>query len=188
MPLPRDGDVGPGAAGSAVLPVRPALPPALPRVRHPGTGLTSGGDGEISEENPGAAGRARTAPAGPGTPQRPVSAPGRRHACPRILDSPHARLPAFPTVGPALPSLLPSCATSRVPPHACPSGRVPAPFSALRRCGALRGRAVRSGKQSGAGPGRGKGAGGGGAPLTAPRRRPPRSTAPRARPRPLASF
>lgn len=179
MLLPRDGDAGPGAAGSAVLPVRPALPPALPRERHPGTGLTSGGDGEISEENPGAAGRARTAPAGPGTPQRPVSAPGRPHARPRAPGSPHACLPASRTDGPALPSRPTARATRRVPPprpHACPSGRVPAPFRPLRRCGAVRGCAVRTGKQSGAGPG--QGGWGGFAPLTAPRRRPPAAPRP----------
>lgn len=162
MPLPRDGDAGPGAAGSAVLPVRPALPPALPRVRHPGTGLTSGGDGEISEENPGAAGRARTAPAGPGTPQRPVSAPGRPHARPRVPDPPTRVSPrparSAPRSRPSSPRALRAAFPS--PPHARPSGRVPAPFSPLRRCGALRGRAVRTGKQSGAGPGRGKGGGG----------------------------
>lgn len=189
MLLPRDGDAGPGAAGSAVLPVRPALPPALPRERHPGTGLTSGGDGEISEENPGAAGRARTAPAGPGTPQRPVSAPGRPHARPRAPGSPHACLPASRTDGPALPSRPTARATRRVPPPPAPRvslGSRPGPVSPspkVRSGAGLRG-SDRQTKRGRAGPG---GVGG----ICAPHRSASpsaRSTAPRARPRPLASF
>lgn len=161
MLLPRDGDAGPGAAGSAVLPVRPALPPALPRERHPGTGLTSGGDGEISEENPGAAGRARTAPAGPGTPQRPVSAPGRPHARPRAPGSPHACLPASRTDGPALPSRPTARATRRVPPPG--PTRVPRVASRPRFAlseGAERCGAARFGPANKAGPGRARGGGG----------------------------
>ncbi|XP_038006518.1 atherin-like [Motacilla alba alba] len=123
----------------AGLPVRAALAPALPRLRHPGTGLTSGGDGEISQENPGAAAGARTAPAGPGTPQRPVSSPrasparptrvpstSRSRPAPRVHPSPRPSPRVHPAPGPPHACIpLPACPT-RVPPVPPARPRVPA--------------------------------------------------------------
>lgn len=161
------GETGPGmpsaagrrceAAGAADLPVRPALPPALPRLRHPGTGLTSGGDGEISQENPGAAAGARTAPAGPGTPLPPSATPGKlpgdgpTRVCVRVSR------PSLPTRvtgclsltgGPVRPVPPPyACGRCSVPvtPHACPAGLArhsPPPLPGS--CGDAGGREVRS--------------------------------------------
>lgn len=141
----------PGAGGAG-----PGPPPS---VRHPGTGLTSGGDGEISQEKPGAAAGARTAPAGPGTPPPPPPPPPRAPPgeCPRARPRP-TRVPApvppagrVPRPAPLACAPRPARPTPRVPAPGPPNPRAPLASSGLSGRPRLRG-AFGAARQSRPGP------------------------------------